>query len=67
MKTITRTTINLDDSALSRAASLTGVKEKTALVHLGLQALIAQASAGRLAALGGSEPRLKPVRRRRSA
>ncbi|MGH8700871.1 MAG: type II toxin-antitoxin system VapB family antitoxin [Burkholderiales bacterium] len=67
MKTVTRTTINLDDVALSRAAALTGVKEKTALVHLGLQALIAQASAGRLATLGGSEPRLKPVRRRRPA
>jgi len=67
MKIVTRTTINLDNAVLSKAASLTGVKEKTALVHLGLQSLIAQASAGRLAALGGSEPRLKPVRRRRPA
>lgn len=67
MKTAIRTTINLDDAILAKAAALTGVKEKTALVHLGLQALIAQASAGRLAALGGSEPRLKPVRRRRFA
>ncbi|HPO17399.1 MAG TPA: type II toxin-antitoxin system VapB family antitoxin [Candidatus Hydrogenedentes bacterium] len=62
-----RTTINIDDTMLSRAARLTGVSEKTALVRMGLEALIARASAARLAALGGTEKQLQPIRRRRSA
>jgi Arc/MetJ family transcription regulator len=62
-----RTTINIDDVAFEEASRLTGVKEKTALVQLGLEALIARASAARLAALGGSEKKLRPVRRRRNA
>lgn len=61
-----RTTLNIDDSILSRAAELTGVREKTALVRMGLEALIARESAARLAALGGTEKKLRPVRRRRS-
>ena len=61
-----RTTINIDDTLLERAARLTGTTQKTALVRRGLEALIAQASARRLAALGGSEKRLKPIPRRRS-
>lgn len=67
MKTVDRTTLNIDREALSRAAALTGVKEKTALVRMGLEALIAKASAERLAALGGSERRLRPIPRRRAA
>lgn len=62
-----RTTLNIDDDLLSRAAQLTGVTEKTALVRLGLEALIARQSAQRLARLGGSEPDLQPVPRRRSS
>ena len=61
-----RTTLNIDDGLLDRARELTGIKEKTALVRLGLEALIALRSARRLAALGGSEKRLKPTPRRRS-
>ncbi|MFN2387397.1 MAG: type II toxin-antitoxin system VapB family antitoxin [Thermoanaerobaculia bacterium] len=61
-----RTTLILDDDLLERARSLTGLKEKTAMVHAGLEALIARESARRLAALGGSEKRLRGVRRRRS-
>lgn len=60
-----RTTLNIDDSLLRRAAKLTGVKEKTSLVRLGLEALVARESARRLAELGGTEKRLRPVRRRR--
>lgn len=62
-----RTTLNIDDEKLARAAELTGVSEKTALVRMGLEALIARRSAERLAALGGSEKKLAPVNRRRSA
>ena len=61
-----RTTINIDDALLEQAARLTGTTQKTALVRRGLEALIAQASARRLAAIGGSEKRLKPIPRRRS-
>ena len=61
-----RTTLNIDDAALSRAAELTGVNEKTSLVRMGLEALISRKSAARLAALGGTEKNLKPVHRRRS-
>ena len=62
-----RTTLILDDDLVARARGLTGVEEKTALVHEGLRALIARESARRLAALGGSEPRLRAVPRRRGA
>jgi len=61
-----RTTLNIDEDLLAKAAKLTGVKEKTSLVHRGLEALIAQESARRLARLGGTEPQLRPARRRRS-
>jgi Arc/MetJ family transcription regulator len=61
-----RTTLNIDDEKLARAAELTGVDEKTSLVRMGLDALIARESAGRLAALGGTERRLKSIPRRRS-
>jgi len=60
-----RTTLNIDEAILSRASELTGVREKTALVRMGLEALIARASAARLAALGGTEKRLKPIPRRK--
>jgi Arc/MetJ family transcription regulator len=62
-----RTTLNIDDSILRQAAKLTGVREKTSLVRLGLEALISRESARRLADLGGTEKQLRSVRRRRSA
>lgn len=62
-----RTTLILDDALLERARNLTGLKEKTAMVHAGLEALIARESARRLAALGGAENGLRPTRRRRPA
>ncbi len=61
-----RTTLNIDDELLTEAAKLTGVKEKTSLVRMGLKALIALESGKRLADLGGSEKRLRPIPRRRS-
>ncbi len=62
-----RTTLNVEDELLDRAARLTGVKEKTSLVRLGLEALIARESARRLGRLGGTEKQLKPIPRRRTA
>ena len=60
-----RTTLNIDESLLRDAAKLTGVKEKTSLVRLGLEALIARESARRLANLGGTEKDLRKIPRRR--
>lgn len=61
-----RTTLNIEDELISKASKLTGVKEKTSLVKLGLEALIARESAKRLAKLGGTEKKLKEISRRRS-
>ena len=62
-----KTTLNIDDVILAQASKLTGVKEKTTLVRMGLEALVARRSAQRLAALGGSEPDAKPVPRRKTS
>jgi len=61
-----RTTLNIEDKLIDKASKLTGVKEKTSLVRLGLEALISRESSRRLAKLGGTEKRLKAIRRRRS-
>jgi Arc/MetJ family transcription regulator len=61
-----RTTLNIDDKILEEAARLTGIREKTALVRMGLESLVALESARRLAALGGTEPDIRPVPRRRT-
>ncbi len=60
-----RTTLNIDEALINQASKLTGIKEKTSLVKLGLEALIARESSKRLAKLGGSEKDLKAVPRRR--
>jgi hypothetical protein len=62
-----RTTLNIEEGLLEKAGKLTGIKEKTALVRLGLEALIARESSRRLAKLGGTEKKLAIVPRRRSA
>ncbi|MGA2690107.1 MAG: type II toxin-antitoxin system VapB family antitoxin [Candidatus Korobacteraceae bacterium] len=61
-----RTTLNIDDTLFREAARLSGIAEKTAVVRAGLEALIARESARRLAALGGSDPGLRGIRRRRT-
>jgi len=60
-----RTTLNIDDEMLKEASKLTGIKEKTSLVRLGLQALIAQESSRRLSKLAGTEKKLRVTSRRR--
>ncbi|MCK4297395.1 MAG: type II toxin-antitoxin system VapB family antitoxin [Candidatus Marinimicrobia bacterium] len=60
-----KTTLNIDDQILEKAKKLTGVKEKTALVRMGLEALVARESAKRLAILGGTEKEVKHIPRRR--
>jgi Arc/MetJ family transcription regulator len=60
-----RTTININDEILKKASELTGIKEKTQLVKLGLESLIALESSRRLARLAGTEKALKAIPRRR--
>lgn len=62
-----RTTLNIDADTLSKASKLTGIKEKTALVQRGLEALIALESSKRLSKLGGTEKDLQPIPRRRQS
>ena len=61
-----RTTLNIDDDLIKRAQELTGITEKTAIVKMGIEALIARESAKRLARLGGTDPTLKDIPRRRA-
>lgn len=61
-----RTTVTIDDDLLDRAAELTGVTERTALLREGLETLIRVESAKRLAALGGTDPKARAAPRRRS-
>ena len=60
-----RTTLNIDDRLLREAAALSGLKEKTAVIHRGLESLIAREKARRLAALEGAMPGFRAGRRRR--
>ncbi len=60
-----RTTLNLDDELLRQAMAHTGIRQKTALLHAGLRALIMQEAARRLAALGGTHRGFRAGRRRR--
>ena len=62
-----RTTLNIDDALLAKAGEYTGETEKTALVRMGLEALIQREAARRLADLGGTMPGLAVPARRRSA
>jgi Arc/MetJ family transcription regulator len=59
--------MNLDDALVEKAARYSGIKQKTALVHEGLRALIAREAARRLAAMGGFDPKFKAPARRRGA
>ena len=62
---IMRTTISLDDELVATAQEFTGLKEKSALVHEALKALVAREASRRLALLGGSDPDAYAAPRRR--
>ncbi len=61
------TTMNRDNQLIERAQELTGIKERNTLVRMGLEALIAQESAIRLMRLGGTDPYLEDIPRRRES
>lgn len=60
-----RTTVILREDLIDQARKATGIKEKTTLIHLGLQALIQRAAYQRLINAGGSDPKAKAGRRTR--
>ena len=60
-----RTTLIIEEELVTRAREATGIREKSSLVRAGLEALVARAAAKRLADLGGTEPDLRPIPRRR--
>jgi Arc/MetJ family transcription regulator len=62
-----RTTVDLDENLVNEAREVSGIKRPTALIQAALRALIERESAKKLAKSGGSEPRLRPAARRRSA
>lgn len=55
-----------DEELLAEARRLTGLKEATDVMRAALKALIERESARKLAQLGGSEPDLKDIPRRRA-
>ena len=59
------TSCSLDDKLLADAEFYTGIREKSALIREALKALVEREAARRLARLGGSEPGLKKIPRRR--
>jgi Arc/MetJ family transcription regulator len=60
-----RTTVALDDDLVQRAQEYTGITERTALLREALKALIHIEASRRLALLGGTEPDLEDIPRRR--
>ena len=62
-----RTTLNLDDALMAEAMSLSGIGEKTQVLHEALRSLIAREAGRRLAKLGGTAPKASAGRRRRSS
>jgi hypothetical protein len=63
---LTRIKIDIHDDPIRRAAELTGIREITSLVKLGLETLIARESGKRLALLGGTEKKIETIPRRRA-
>jgi Arc/MetJ family transcription regulator len=61
-----KTALIIRDELLREAMSVTGLKEKTAVIHLGLEELVRKAARKRLAALGGSMRTARAPRRRRT-
>ena len=62
-----RTTLNIDETLLAQARLLTDIESKSKLVREALEALVERESARRLARLGGSQPGLPDIPRRRLA
>ena len=62
-----RTTLDLDEDLLRKAQELSKISGKTAVIHAGLEALIAREARARLARLGGTEKTIEAPPRRRGS
>ena len=62
-----RTTVTIDDELLADAKEYTGIAETSAVIREALTFLVAREAGKRLAAMGGSQPDLEDVPRRRSS
>jgi Arc/MetJ family transcription regulator len=62
-----RTTLTLDDQLLAQAQKISGLTQRSQLLHEALLALVQRESAHRLAQLVGTEPQLTDIPRRRPA
>jgi Arc/MetJ family transcription regulator len=60
-----RTTVTIDDALLEDARRYSGIKETSTLVRLGLEAYVQREAGRRLARLGGTQPGLEYIPRRR--
>ncbi|MGC1480893.1 MAG: type II toxin-antitoxin system VapB family antitoxin [Chthoniobacterales bacterium] len=60
-----RTTLNLDDDLIGQAMELTGITQKTELLHRGLRELIEREAARQLAEMGGTAPDFQLASRHR--
>lgn len=61
-----KATISIDDELFAQAQEYAGVEEKSAVISEALKAYVQREAARRLARLGGTEPQLRPIPRRRS-
>ena len=61
-----RTTITLDDDLMEAAQEYTGLTERSAIIRAALKALLHMEASRRLAALGGTDPALKDIPRKRA-
>jgi len=57
--------LHLTTNCWQRPRAYTGIREKSALIREALKTLVEREAARRLARLGGSQPDLKPIPRRR--
>ena len=60
-----RTTVTIDDALLEDARRYSGIKETSTLVRMGLEAYVQREAGRRLARLGGTQPGLEYIPRRR--
>ena len=60
-----RTTVTIDDELLAEAQRVTGITERTTLIRTALEALVQRECARRLARMGGTQPQLEDIPRRR--
>jgi hypothetical protein len=60
-----RITINLNEELVFESRRVTGIEDHEALIHEGLRVLIQRGNARKLALLGGTQPNLNDIQRRR--